>query len=78
MNANRRREQHACRALRYRVMNTFSKRAFRTSSLASSSACTSAALRRHPIAPTFSCACRTLLAPGMGMVPLHTHQLMAT
>lgn len=45
---------------------------------AASSSATSPLLSLHPSALRFSFACTRSLAPGMGTVPLQTHQLIAT
>jgi hypothetical protein len=47
-------------------------------SAADSKLATSSLLRRQPIAPRFSSACFKLFTPGIGIAPLHTHQLIAT
>ena len=49
-----------------------------TAALAASSRATSAASSLHESAPKLSLSCLKLRAPGMGVVPLATHQLMAT
>ena len=49
-----------------------------TAALAASSRATSAASSLHESAPKLSLSCLRLRAPGMGVVPLATHQLMAT
>lgn len=49
-----------------------------TAALAASSRATSAASSLHESAPKLSLSCLRLRAPGMGIVPLATHQLMAT
>lgn len=45
---------------------------------ADSSSEISAELSLQPSAPRFSWTCLTVLTPGIGTVPLHMHQLMAT
>ena len=65
-------------AMDYFVWNMFCSIPLGAISEASSRAATSAEDMRQPRAPSASSACLKFFAPGIGIVSLHKHQLMAT
>jgi hypothetical protein len=65
-------------SLVYAVWKMFCDVDVPTLSDASSSAATSTADNRHPSAPRLSSSCRMDFTPGMGVVSLQRHQLIAT
>ena len=65
-------------AMDYFVWNMFCSIPLGATSEASSRAATSAEDMRQPKAPRASSACLRFFAPGIGIVSLHKHQLMAT
>ena len=60
------------------VWKTFWTIFFGAAIAAASSSAISAELSLQPSAPKFSSTCLTVLTPGIGIVPLQMHQLMAT
>ena len=60
------------------VWKTFWTIFFGAAIAADSSSAISAELSLQPSAPRFSSTCLTVLTPGIGIVPLQMHQLMAT